>query len=336
MSRFLKRFFLFLVLSLGIASGADRLISHGLKSLKSGEFGTWSDIYHGRIDSELIVVGSSRAMVHVSPAILSQHLGVSVYNLGHNGQHFPMQRVRFQELLKFNRSPSWVVQTVDITSLHDRQTVFQYEQFLPWFDQSTLIDAVAHYEGFDLFDPWLPMYRYRGRGELALTGLSLALGWMTSDYDRNRGYMGRDLDWDGAFDDFAKLNAGGFNVPIDRAVESSMDEFLAQQTHDGIRWVMVFTPEYRPGQRLCRNRSDVINRLRTIAKRNGAVFLDYSEDPICLDKSLFYNSQHLNRRGAEQFSLNLANRLKTLGEAAGSEGGPPVSIPASQVPDALQ
>lgn len=332
---FLRRLFLFLALSLSIAFAADRLITVGLQDLKSGEFGTWSDIYGGRINSDLVIIGSSRAMVHVSPAILTQHLGVSVYNLGHNGQHFPMQKVRFEEFMKFNRAPTWVVQAVDVTSLHDRQTVFQYEQFLPWLDRPALRDAVSHYQGFDLFDPWLPMYRYRGRGELVQTGFGVTLGWTMTEYDRQRGYLGRDLKWDGAFDEFANANQQGFEVSVDSGVESSLNEFVGRQTENGIRWVMVFTPEYEPAQQLCLNRSNVVGRLKTIAERHDAVFMDYSDDPICLDKSLFYNSQHLNRTGAERFSLSLAEQLKALGVSTDPATGATNSLNDLQGPDAL-
>jgi hypothetical protein len=310
--RFLARLLLFLLTFAVLATLTDKVTSHGLQQARTAEFGTWSDLYHGRINADLVVVGSSRAMVHVSPAILSEELNVSVYNLGHNGQHFPLQRVRFEEYRKFNKAPMWLIQTVDVTSLHDRETAFQYEQFLPWFHRADLIAAVSHYQGFEEPDRWLPMYRYRGRGELVKTGIGHALGWGNLTSERDRGYVGRDSEWDGSFEEFAKKNNDGYQSEIDKTIEDSMDEFVNQQTGDGIRYVMVFTPEYEPAQKLCRNRSDVVDRLKRIAKRNGADFIDYSDDPICKDQSLFYNSQHLNRTGAEQFSADLAKLLKEL------------------------
>ncbi len=230
MKRFLSRLFLFLLLFGVLLMLADKLTSYGLRQFMSGEFGTWSDLYHGRINADLVVVGSSRAMVHVSPNILSEKLDLNVYNLGHNGQHFPLQRVRFQEYQQFNSTPRWLIQTVDITSLHDRETVFQYEQFLPWFDRDDLVTAVAHYEGFEEPDRWLPMYRYRGRPELVRTGVGHALGWEKSNSERDRGYIGRDLEWDGTFDKFAKKHKDGYKSGIDATIESSMDTFVQQQT----------------------------------------------------------------------------------------------------------
>ncbi|MEZ6126147.1 MAG: hypothetical protein R3C49_23710 [Planctomycetaceae bacterium] len=312
MTKFLLRLGVFLTISTAMVYGLDELVSGGLRNLKTGEFGTWSDLYHGRIDADLVIVGSSRAMVHVSPAILSQQLGMSVYNLGNNGQHFPIQRIRFEEYRKFNRKPKWIIQTVDITSLHDRRTAFQYEQFLPWFDHADLVDTISRYEGYQAMDYWIPMYRYRGRGELVTQGISLALGIRTSSYDRDRGYIGRDFAWDETYDNFERTHKSGFVVPVEQTIEFSIEAFLHKQAVAGTTVIMVFTPEYLPAQHLCLNRDNVVSRLKRIAARNRTLFIDYSSDSICKDQSMFYNSQHLNRMGAERFSQDLAKRLIVL------------------------
>ena len=109
-----------------------------------------------------------------------------------------------------------------------------------------------------------------------------------------------------------KKNSAGYQSKINATIEDSIDEFVKHQTGDGIRFVMVFTPEYEPAQELCLNRNDVVDRLQAIANHHGADFIDYSDHPICKDQSLFYNSQHLNRTGAEQFSADLARQLTEL------------------------
>lgn len=52
---------------------------------------------------------------------------------------------------------------------------------------------------------------------------------------------------------------------------------------------------------------------REIADRNSFPFLDYSNDPICYDTLNFYNAMHLNARGANLFSAELAHDLNSLG-----------------------
>lgn len=42
----------------------------------------WYDLMHGKIDADVVVMGSSRAWVHINPIILDSILGVNTYNLG--------------------------------------------------------------------------------------------------------------------------------------------------------------------------------------------------------------------------------------------------------------
>ncbi|QDS88889.1 hypothetical protein EC9_30840 [Rosistilla ulvae] len=312
MTKYIGRLALFLIISVCVAYSLDQIVSAGLRDCRHAEFGSWHDIYNSRVDSDLIILGSSRAMAHISPQILSGRLDISAFNLGFNGYHFPMQRVRYEEFLAFNRQPSVMVLAVGVTSLHDRVTVFQYEQFLPYFHREKLIDAIAHYDGFDPFDRWLSMYRYRGRSDLLTLGVRVALGGTAIESERQRGYLGRDTRWDGTFDVFAHENAIGYQSEIDPAVRESLDEFVGQQSMNGTQVIMVFTPEYQPGQKLCRNRKEVVRILNTIANSHGAAFLDYSSSPVCGDRELFYNSQHLNRVGAEWFSKMLADDIALI------------------------
>ncbi len=50
-----------------------------------------------------------------------------------------------------------------------------------------------------------------------------------------------------------------------------------------------------------------------LASKYNVPILDYTHDSICYDTAYFYNAQHLNRKGAEKFSLQLAHDLKAIG-----------------------
>ena len=49
---------------------------------------------------------------------------------------------------------------------------------------------------------------------------------------------------------------------------------------------------------------------RQFAKKYDLIFLDYSNDPISYNKSLFYNANHLNAKGSEIFTRKLALDIK--------------------------
>jgi hypothetical protein len=311
MKRFLSRLTIFGLLFVAVASAADWLVTAGLRESKRQPFSSWNDIYHHRIDADLVVSGSSRAFAHISPTILEQVTGLSTYNLGLSGYHFPLQRIRLHEYLKFNRAPSVVIQTLDVTSFHRREGLFQYEQFLPYFDHSTLVDALSPYEGYDSLDRVLPMYRYRGRTDLVRMAAEL---WISPDqqYDTDRGFRGNNRSWDGTFDEFKRQNADGYTEAIELDVVERLDSLVGELKTTGMLPVLVYTPEYIEAQSLCLNRDQVIGHFQRIASKHGITFFDYSTLEMCSDRSLFYNSQHLNQVGAERFSYRLATDLQKI------------------------
>lgn len=308
---FVSRLAVFGLLFVGFASLLDVTLTSGLRRSKHQPLSTWNQIYGRKIEADLVVSGSSRAYVHVSPAVLEQVTGLRSFNLGLNGYHFPMQETRLREYLAYNRLPRVVVQTLETTTFHSRQDLFQYEQFLPHFDRKNLVKAISGYGGYDPLDRLLPMYRYRGRTDLVLAGLGL---WLKPhpDYDTDRGYRANDWSWDGTFDQFKASNRRGYKVSVEPRVVEMLDAVVADLGQAGIQPVLVFPPEFVEAQKLCINRSEVMGHFKRIASKNAIPFLDYSRHPIARDRKLFYNSQHLNRPGAERFSRALAAELAQL------------------------
>jgi hypothetical protein len=57
------------------------------------------------------------------------------------------------------------------------------------------------------------------------------------------------------------------------------------------------------------NREQVVRQYAAMAAAHHVAFLNYSESAPSENQSLFYNSQHLNRRGAAAFTTILAADL---------------------------
>jgi lysophospholipase L1-like esterase len=55
-----------------------------------------------------------------------------------------------------------------------------------------------------------------------------------------------------------------------------------------------------------------MDTLKSIATRFSIPYLDYSPDSLMYHKELFYNTTHLNKKGAEIFTRQLAADLKNL------------------------
>jgi hypothetical protein len=99
------------------------------------------------------------------------------------------------------------------------------------------------------------------------------------------------------------------------------EEILWLCAQNGIPVLVVYSPEYYEMQAITRHRKQVLDKAKQIAAHFGFPLWDYSESPICRDRSNFYNSQHLNRSGASAFSADFARRLIQMG-LVGDQGRP--------------
>ena len=103
-----------------------------------------------------------------------------------------------------------------------------------------------------------------------------------------------------------------YTVIKDKSTENLLHSFLQECRDLRIKVILVYSPEQIEGQNFVTNRSEIINTFNDLAKDFNIFFLDYSNDAMCKDKNLFYNSMHLNAKGAELFSKKLVTDLKYM------------------------
>ncbi len=297
-----------------LSVGAEFSISAYLRNSKTyaeGEYATWNDIYDGHLSAEIFIYGSSRAVVQISPAILSDQLGKSCYNLGVDGFNFWTQYFRHQEAAKHAAKPQIILHSLDISSLSHKGQFYK-AQFLPYMFQKESIESFAKlYPDFSYFDFRLPLVRYYGNSTAIFHALKLFFVDQPQELERNRGYRGQDIGWK---DDLAnaKKKMASFEATIDTSCVNLFDKYLQECLARNIKVILVYTPEYIEGQRFVKNREDVLQIYNDLSTRYGIPFLDYSADSMSFNRNWFYNSGHLNKRGSEHFTYILAGDVKAL------------------------
>lgn len=291
----------------------DVFISFLLKNTHTnpGEYEVWNDIYDANIDCDLAIYGSSRAWVQIDPKIMKDTLNLISYNFGIDGHNFWLQYLRHSEFLKNNSAPKSILIAVDVFSLDKRPDLYNKEQFLPYlFWKKEIQNYTISYEGLNFVDYYLPLTRYFGVIDI-FNLITLNYLKSTENY-RVAGFRAMDSEWN---DDFqiAKSKMESYKAKIDPASKKLFERFIHECDSLDIQLILAYTPEYIDGQNFISNRSEIVEMFSNYARENDLIFLDYSSDSICLDKSNFYNSTHLNRRGATKFTKKLARDLKNLG-----------------------
>ena len=322
MKRFLLGTLLFALIALLLASAADWAVTSGLHKVRSGNYSEWNDIRSGAAEADVIVQGSSRAWTSFSPAIISSTTGLSCYNLGIDGYPIGMQMARYQMFREYNPKPRVIVQSLDMYGFGVPDKVYQPVQFLAYLDDPSLRAELAPYHYFAWFDHLLPLVRYRGEEATIGQGTRQLLGLRSYTSTKVDGYQGQDRVWDPApLDDFIAKHPDGTAYAIAAAPRAAFADFLRRCHDEGVMVVLVYPPEYIRAQGLTTNRAEIMAVYQGMADEYGFPLLDYSTDPICLDTQYFYNSQHVNRLGAEKFSAEFAADLRALLEVRATAGG---------------
>jgi hypothetical protein len=290
----------------------ELIVTQGLKKSTDSNFVDWNHLFEGKINADIIINGSSKALVQVSTIIIDSLLNVNSYNLGINGHDFYLQNSKYSAYSEYNTPPKLIVQVIGNGTLKKREDLYQLEQFLPYIDNPTINKVTQDYIGLTTFDYYLPFVRYFGNKKTIKEGFLSFFNASTTNnkVSKYKGYRPNELDWDGSFERFIKYSPNGRTIALTDSSIQLFKQFISQQKKKEIPIVLVYPPTYRKSQQYTNNRAEIMALYNSIAQKYNVPLLDYSQEPLTKEKSYFYNSQHLNKKGAEIFSRKLAADLK--------------------------
>lgn len=290
-------------------------VDNGLRKSRNEYFAAWNDLFDAKINADLLILGSSRAEFHISPKIIDSTLHLNSYNLGMSAWHFDMQLARFKLYLAHNKKPDYIIHNVDVYGFAKRADVVNPEQFLPFINEPILLATTRGHKGeFDIYQQNIPLLKYKNQQSLAWEGICNFVH-LTALYDttsKYKGYKGNVYEWNQDFERFKKRYPKGVKYSFNKEIKKQFEEYLAFCEKQNIKVVLLYAPEYYEVQPLYKNKTTIIEMCKNASKRYHCYFLDYSNDSLCYQRKYFYNSQHLNKRGAEIFSQKLALDVKRL------------------------
>lgn len=303
-------FFLFLGL---VVFGVDLTISYGLRKITTSRFGAINAWMSGNVNTQVIINGSSRALVHYDPRIISRETGLSAYNLGANGVQIDVQAGILDAYLARNKAPTVILQNLEVFSFEatKRGEIYDPGLYIPHLDSPRLYNALLEIDPEVWKWRYIPLYGY-AVADMRFTwsrGIARLFG-IQGKQDYFDGFNPRFKDWTQDFENFRKGTASGTEYRIDSKGAAALERCLELARSSGAVMILVYSPEYIEMQRLELNRAEIFRHFRELAEKYGVEFWDYSDSPLCRDRIYFYNSQHLNATGAQIFSEDIARRLR--------------------------
>jgi hypothetical protein len=302
----------FFAIVIALAFGVHAAITTGLKRMNTSRMGAFNRAMQGKVNADIVISGSSRAYVHYDPRIIREITGRSTFNLARDGSHTDVQLAALKAYLQSNRKPLLVIQNLDMHSLvltppHEILEPFQYVPYLA---------NNAIYEGLHSINPdvwkwkYIPLYCYVVEDVNFgwAIGLKSFFGY-TGREDHFDGYLPADRTWTTEFDRFKAMHPNGVGFDADPRGIAKLQELITLCRTQDIKLKLVYSPQYVEMLDLVTNKAQIFAEYRKIAEVNKIEFLDYTGESYCADRYYFYNSQHLNKKGAERFSRDLALRL---------------------------
>lgn len=299
----------FFLLLLFLVCLLDIIISTGLRQTEDYRFQSWTDIVDSKINADVLIMGNSRAFSHYSTGIIDSVLNVNSYNLGIGGHPFNVQYLKYKLYEKYNVKPKLIVQNIDFSTLNSSKIGHEREQLFPFVFDGLLNHYLVNF-GYNRLELTLPLYRYFGYQMVIKNGMFEYFGIKHYNLQPSyKGYRPEQGKWDGS--ELEKLSI--IKPSMDQTTIRLFDEYLLYCKKNNIKVVFVNTPVYYKATRKLANKVKFNSLIYSFSKKYNIPYMDYTNDSLCYDTSYFTVAVHLNKKGAELFSLKLSNDLKKMG-----------------------
>lgn len=294
-----KAFIVKLVLFICLLIGADALIGKGLKQMYFQQQG--EDFYYTTKtldlqDSTLLILGSSRARNHYNPRIFRDSLGMSCYNAGRSGCFLVYQSAQL-DLILDRYAPKVIV--LEVTPYDMNPGEGDYDRLsglLPYQHHASWKKVMEKKSVFEPIKCLSSIYPYNS--------LLLKMTKNTTDRGefRDDGFQPLSGVWTGEYGD----TNGGASDGVSEIKRDEMVHIVERCKEKNVQLIMVTSPFYGHF-----TFSKTLAVTDSICKANNIPYISFLNREEFKDATLFSTGDHLNEKGANLFSSEMASLLKT-------------------------
>ena len=297
----MKRFVVQITAFFAIVVAVDLLCGFAFKRIEAKAKGgfTYRDTYIcDKLETDILISGSSRCVRHYNPQIISDSLGEACYNSGQMGNGIILNYGRLR-MVDERKKPSIII--YDLHPEFDLLVGDDNHRYLTWLKSHYERDGVADiFESIDKTEKYKMqsrMYRYNSRwvemmidylypiSEARRDGFSPLIGEMDKTKIRS---VGTDNKKEYRFDD---LKISYINKMIDEAGDARL-LFVVSPI-----WYGMDTLQFEPVKQICQER--------------GIPFIDFSNNPKYVHQDEFFkDGNHMNEKGADEFTRELVQYLR--------------------------
>lgn len=297
MKKFLLNIILFFAIFFVLSIIFDICITKTLQKVTDYPLAKWNSVINKTQNAEVLILGNSRARGY-NTDILSEILEKKCFNLGINAAAM-IQQMRFYDIYtSFQDAPKYIIQNVDfITFKKNDEHLYQREMFFPYFANFEVRKKIFKIENYDLFEKYLPCYRYLGYFWMIRQAFGV-------DIQKENNIIAARHEI--KFNEIPNLTG---KIEFDENAIKTFNLFLKEMKKAGIKIILVHAPLYINTL----NHINSMHILDSLSIENDVKFLNYAYDTISYNSNYFSNQTHLNKKGEELFTRKLAHDIDSLG-----------------------
>ena len=256
------------------------------------------------LSSDILVIGSSRAICHYNPQLLSEKLKCKVQVYGRPSENILFHYTIFKAILdKTNKSPQIVLLELaenDINARPEKNITEGLEVLYPFYYCEPPVREVLE----DLLDPKEHfLIRYSGicrNNSEILPYLKAIISGKPSSV--LVGFLPVTNVWKKPIEEKVEVGSG------DSIKIKYLDKFIELCEQRDIQLAVVMSPSYR------KLRGDKWKKIiRTSAKQHDIPIIDHEQDRFYQNhQDWFYDPYHLNEKGANIYSAKIAEEIKSI------------------------
>ena len=294
MKKFLYKLSLFTVALVVI----DRLIGLGLENLQANAIGgdtNRNNYICNQTTDNILVFGSSRSIHHYDPRIIEDSLNYTCYNCGNDGNGIILMYGRFK-MIKERYYPKIIL--YDVTSSFDLEENDNHK-YLDWlrpYYNRNGIDSI--FWSVDYTEKYkMQSYLYRYNSKI----LQLIADNITPQQNDIKGYR-------------PMIGKMEYTPYINNKISIKYDslkiyylEQLIKECRGKTKLIFFISPQYG------KNDSKEYKPLYDLSKKYNVPIFNHNNDKNFIsNKNLFYDTVHLNEKGATLYTKTIISEIKKL------------------------
>lgn len=304
----IKYFLVVGIVAILLTAFVTRFTNKGLRQSRVDFYGKVNAVFNSAQHTDLLMVGSSRVLVHLDPKIMDSVTGLNSYNAGFNSATIKTCFNIISAAIKYQTHIKAVILNIDYGIFGIEQDPYKDAYYYPFenngldikMTDSGSIGLVHKAKLFDvaLYDDYV---KYA-----AIDGL-LRPNRIVPGYKGYQPHLQLN-DFKNIFDSSSTPQAIAYSSDAFNLLKQCIAICKQQQ----VQLIMVMAPYYKKQspEKCYSNAAEIVNTIEQTAKQNNVPFFNYTNMSFANEQQYFYNMNHLNSKGAALYTQAVADSVK--------------------------